>query len=184
MSADPTLPTYEELSSLVVELSGRLARALDELAGVCSELVEAKARIMDLEARLGQNSRNSSKPPSSDGLAKPAPKSLREKSGRSPGRLKGQPGITLRQVGDPDHEVEYRPQGPCSDCGSDLAEASVAHIERRQVFDLPEHIGLEVTEHRILTCRCACGRAENAPRPKRSAPRCSTGPAWRPPAST
>jgi hypothetical protein len=60
--ADSTLPTYEELSSLVVELSGRLARALDELAGVRAELTEAKARIADLEARLGQNSTNSSKP--------------------------------------------------------------------------------------------------------------------------
>ncbi|WP_051942335.1 IS66 family transposase [Streptacidiphilus rugosus] len=162
MPAESTLPTYEEMSSLVVELSGRLERALDELAGVRTELVEAKARILDLEVRLGQNSTNSSKPPSADGLAKPAPKSLREKSGRGPGRPKGQPGITLRQVCDPDHEVEYRPQGPCAGCGSDLAEAGVAHVERRQVFDLPERIGLEVTEHRILTCRCACGRAEKA----------------------
>jgi transposase len=166
MPADSLVPTYEELSSLVVELSGRLARALDELAGVQAELVEAKARIADLEARLGQNSTNSSRPPSSDGLAKPAPKSLREKSGRGPGRPKGQPGITLRQVPDPDHEVEYRPQGPCPGCGSDLAEATVAHVERRQVFDLPERIGLEVTEHRILTCRCACGRAEKASAPE------------------
>jgi transposase len=172
MPVDSMLPTYEELSSLVVELSGRLARALDELAGVRAELVEAKARIADLEARLGQNSANSSRPPSSDGLAKPAPKSLRGKSGRGPGRPKGQPGVTLRQVCDPDHEVEYRPQGPCPGCGSDLADARVAQVERRQVFDLPERIGLEVTEHQILTCRCACGRAEKASAPEevRAAP--------------
>lgn len=99
MSVTATLlPSYEELAALVVELR--------------SELAEAKARIADLEARLGQNSTNSSKPPSSDGLAKPAPKSLREKSGRPPGRPKGQPGITLRQVLDPDHEVGVPASGP------------------------------------------------------------------------
>ncbi|MFJ8313315.1 MULTISPECIES: DUF6444 domain-containing protein [unclassified Streptomyces] len=58
VSADRS-PSYEELAALVVELRG--------------ELAAARARITDLEARLGQNSKNSSKPPSSDGLAKPAP---------------------------------------------------------------------------------------------------------------
>ncbi|MFC4610447.1 DUF6444 domain-containing protein [Streptomyces maoxianensis] len=55
-------------------------------------MAQARVRIADLEARLPQNSTNSSKPPSSDGLAKPAPKSLRGKSGRGPGRPTGQPG--------------------------------------------------------------------------------------------
>jgi transposase len=158
MSAADPLPTYEELASLVVELRSELAAARTELA-------EARVRIADLEARLGQNSKNSSKPPSSDGLAKPAPKSLRGKSGRGPGRPKGQPGATLAQVADPDHEEEHRPDGPCSGCGADLADAAVVGMERRQVFDLPEHIGLEVTEHQLVTCRCACGATARPPVP-------------------
>jgi transposase len=75
-------PTYEELASLAVELRGALDAAL--------------ARIADLEAQLKQNSRNSSKPPSSDSpFVKPTPKSLRGKSGRKPG---GQPGHERRTL--------------------------------------------------------------------------------------
>jgi transposase len=152
VSAAGPPPTYEELASLVV--------------GLRAELAAARARIADLEARLGQNSRNSSKPPSSDGLAKPAPKSLRGKSGRGPGRPKGQPGVTLRQVEDPDDTFEYRPPGSCHGCGSDLADAEKVKVERRQVFDLPERIGLEVIEHQVVTCRCACGRTAKAAAPE------------------
>jgi transposase len=152
VSAAGPPPTYEELASLVV--------------GLRAELAAARARIADLEARLGQNSRNSSKPPSSDGLAKPAPKSLRGKSGRGPGRPKGQPGVTLRQVEDPDDTIEYRPQGSCHGCGTDLADAEKVKVERRQVFDLPERVGLEVIEHQVVTCRCACGRTAKAAAPE------------------
>ncbi|MEC3974524.1 DUF6444 domain-containing protein [Amycolatopsis sp. H20-H5] len=57
----------------------RLAAENDELCTVVGEL---RAEVADLKRQLGMNSRNSAKPPSSDGLAKPAPKSLRRKSGR------------------------------------------------------------------------------------------------------
>lgn len=52
----------------------------------------ASDKVADLAARGNQNSKNSSRPPSSEGLAKAAPRSLRKKSGRKPGRPKGQLG--------------------------------------------------------------------------------------------
>ena len=58
-----------------------------------------RAHIAELERRLGLNSSNSGKPPSSDGLKKPARvSSLRERSGKKPGGPKGRKGETLRQV--------------------------------------------------------------------------------------
>ncbi|MGW3656050.1 DUF6444 domain-containing protein [Streptomyces sp. NPDC005151] len=161
MSQAAPFPSYEELAVLVVELR--------------SELAQARARIADLEARLGQNSTNSSKPPSSDGLAKPAPKSLRGKSGRGPGRPKGQPGATLRQVETPDETFTHRP-GPCTGCGADLLDAPVVGVERRQVFDLPEEIRLQVTEHRLLSIRCACGKKARAAAPAQVAAPVQYGP--------
>jgi hypothetical protein len=64
-------------------------------AGQLREQVEQLRReVADLAARVKQNSKNSSRPPLSDGLGKPAPKSLRTSTGRKPSRPKGQPGAT------------------------------------------------------------------------------------------
>ena len=64
------------------------------------------ARVRELEGRLRKDRHNSSKPPSSDGLAK-KPKSLRQSSGRKPGGQAGYPGSTLKRVADPDLIVQH-----------------------------------------------------------------------------
>lgn len=109
-----------------------------------------------MRRQLGQNSRNSSKPPSSDSpFAKPAPRSLRRRSGRTPGGQHGHPGSTLTQVADPDETLRHEP-GACGGCGAELADAPEVGVERRQVFDLPP-LMVRVTEHQLVTRRCACG---------------------------
>ena len=76
-----------------------------------------KARLAELERRLGLNSSNSSKPPSSDGLKRPARTgSLREKSGKSSGGQRGHKGETLRQTSAPDRVIDHYPTG-CEQCG-------------------------------------------------------------------
>lgn len=118
-------------------------------------MVEAlRAEVVELRARLGQNPSNSSKPPSSEGWAKPAPKSLRRRSGRKPGGQDGHPGSTVAQVADPDEVVCHEPAG-CAGCGGGLGDASEVGVERRQVFDLPP-IRVQVTEHQMVSRRCDC----------------------------
>ncbi len=118
-------------------------------------IIELMEHVSALEARLGMNSSNSSKPPSSDGYAKPAPKSLRRKSGRKPGGQPGHPGTTLQQVADPDVVKTHVPDY-CK-CGHCLEQEPVHHVERRQVFELPEKL-FEVVEHRLITKVCSlCG---------------------------
>jgi transposase len=117
-----------------------------------------KAQVAELERRLGLNSSNSGKPPSSDGLKKPARvTSLRERSGKKSGGQKGHKGETLRQVAVADDVVDHYPSA-CATCGTGLApEMSVGH-SARQVFDLPKPQPLVVTEHRAHDCPCtACG---------------------------
>ena len=120
-------------------------------------MVEAlRAEVAELRRQLGQNSQNSSRPPSSDSpFVKPAPKSLRRKSGRKPGGQQGHPGSRLAQVADPDEMVRHEP-GPCGGCGAGLAEALEVGVERRQEFDLPP-MTVRVTEHQLIARRCSCG---------------------------
>lgn len=115
-----------------------------------------KAENAELKRRLGQNSRNSLKPPSSNSpFVKPSPRSLWRRSGRKPGGQPGHPGSTLGQVENPDKRVRDEP-GPCAGCGADLAEAPKVGIECRQVFDLPS-LTVRVTEHQLIARRRACG---------------------------
>jgi transposase len=145
------------LAALVVSLRSELAEAR-------AELERARERIAELEAQLRQTPRNSSKPPSSEGLAKPAPRSLRKKSGRRPGGQDGHQGQTLTQVARPDREVWHEPGG-CGRCGAALAGRPVTGVERRQVFDLPP-VRAEVTEHQLIERECACGHRAKAAAPQ------------------
>ena len=128
-----------------------------ELADAVAELGRAAGRIAELEDQLRKTSRNSSRPPSADGLAKPPPRprSLRKKTGRKPGGQDGHPGQTLAQVAKPDLEVRHEP-GSCSGCGAGLAGRPVTGVERRQVFDLPP-VTVKVTEHQLTGRQCGCG---------------------------
>ena len=112
---------------------------------LAEEIVQLRLRVEVLENQLSQNSRNSSKPPSSDGLQKPNPKSLRKRSGRKPGGQAGHEGHTLERSENPDHVQWHRVDGKCG-CGHDLGKEKVQDTESRQVFDLPR-IKIEVTDH-------------------------------------
>src|ERR1035437_3838038 len=127
------------------------------------EITALKVRIAELERRLGLNSSNSGKPPSSDGLKKPVRvRSLRERSGRKPGGQKGHKGETLRQAAEPNQVADHYPPA-CSECGAALTPDMGEDYAARQGFDLPEPQPIVVTEHRAHDCRCAaCGSKTRA----------------------
>jgi transposase len=112
-------------------------------------------RIEALERRLGLNSRNSSKPPSSDGLNKPAPKSRRQAGQRPTGGQKEHKGNTLERRANPDQVEVHDVPKTCDACQHTLPAGQVA--ESRQVFDLPP-MTHQVTEHRQMRVRCRCGK--------------------------
>ena len=143
------------LRELLAERNARITGQDAEIAALREALAGLQSQVEGLAAQVKANSRNSSKPPSSDGLAKPAPKSLRGKSGRKPGRPKGQPGATMQLSEHPDKRVRHRP-AKCGGCGKSLKRAAVTAVERRQVIDIPP-VKAQVTEHQVLTVKCGCG---------------------------
>ena len=124
------------------------------LASKDRRIAELEALVAELLRRLGLDSTNSSKPPSSDGLKKKprAPRSLRGKSGKKSGGQEGHAGDTLRQVAQPDFVVPHE-ACVCRHCCLPLDPKAPIAIEKRQVFDLPERL-LLVTEHQASTYRC------------------------------
>jgi transposase len=152
LSTDPDLEAIIAVqAAVIVELRAANARLMAANGAL-------EARVGELERRLGKDSSNSSKPPSSDGLRKPARAERRDAEqavGRRPGKQAGAPGAHLAQVEEPDEVVKHAPDR-CGGCGATLADAAVVGTEARQVFDLPR-LRLWVTEHRAERRRCGCG---------------------------
>jgi transposase len=149
------LAVYEQGPEAVVELVERLFAQLDDQQRMIASLT---TRVNELEDQLAKDSRNSSKPPSSD---PPKPKSLRGKSAKKPGGQKGHPGTTLSVAEDPEHVVIHGPH-KCEGCGEGLVDIGPSGHECRQVVDIPP-LALEVTEHRAQRKKCAgCGLTTTA----------------------
>lgn len=143
---------YEQGKEAVVEL---FHRTVGQLA----------VRVQALEDRVSKNSRNSGKPPSSDGLNKPAPKSQRKRSGRKSGGQPGHKGHTLKAVAHPDH-TQMHGVKQCRHCQASLEQVKASRIEKRQVVDLPP-LKVEVTEHQAeIKCCPQCGEESKASFPK------------------
>lgn len=117
------------------------------------------ARLEILESLVRKDSHNSSKPPSSDGLAKKPRKtsSLRESSGKKAGAQIGHKGTTLKQATQPTQTVYYPLPAQCTRCHNPLPQDEARVAERRQVFDVPMTV-CDIIEHRTLALVCQCGQ--------------------------
>lgn len=121
-----------------------------------AQLTAFATEVAQLRERLGRSSRNSSKPPSSDGAGfKPAPR--RKASGRKRGGQPGHPGagpelLPLERV---DQVEEHHPEH-CRRCGTHLQGEDPAPL-RHQVIEIPPITPL-VIEHRLHRLSCpGCG---------------------------
>ena len=151
-------PSYQALEARVAEQAVLLVERDAVIAAQEARLVALEARVADLLARLGENSGNSSRPPSSDGYGKaPANKkrSLRRRSGRKPGGQPGSRGHHLERREVPDEEVVH-PVTRCAGCGGDVSQEPIVESQSRQVLDLPQLPTLRCVQHWIQKRHCPC----------------------------
>lgn len=128
-----------------------------------SKFQAQEKRIKELEDQIAKNSKNSSKPPSSDGLNKPSPKSLRKKTLRKPGGQIGHKGKNLEKSTKVDHTKEHKVT-TCKNCQKNLETTPISGYQTRQVYDIPP-LQVEVTEHKaeIKDCDCGCRNVGSFP---------------------
>ena len=120
-------------------------------------LAAAEAKVKQLTELLGQNSQNSSWPPSRDKSRKKpkSNKSQRAQSERKAGGQAGHQGYTLAFNPEPDVIAVHRPER-CQRCQQPFPEEVVASaVNKRQVLDLPP-LHFVTTEHQVETVVCPC----------------------------
>jgi uncharacterized coiled-coil protein SlyX len=121
----PQTTNLEDAQTLINQLwevTRVQAKTIDVLTQQVSSLTKQvdslTVEVKDLKGKLAKDSNNSSKPPSSDGYSKPAPKSLRKKTGKPSGGQPGHKGQTLRMVDTPDIVEQYKITS-CMHCCAD-----------------------------------------------------------------
>ena len=129
-----SLPNLNELSH--AQKDDLIVGLFAQVQALIAQQTVLMQRIAQLEGRLAKNSKNSSKPPSSDGLNKPAPKSQRVAARNPNGGQKGHSGSTLRQSSQVDEIVVHQGATCCNTCQREIVDHEV--VETRQVFELPE----------------------------------------------
>src|SRR6266849_4007663 len=155
MHTDDAIHTaFEKGEAAIMELFHNVA---DQMTALAQQLAKQGEVLQELQARLAKSSRNSSKPPSSDGYGKVKRTESLRKSGKKPnGGQPGHDGHTLIASDDPDR-IETHAVDTCAHCQASLAGIEAAGYEERQVCDIPA-IRMEVTAHRVAVTICpGCG---------------------------
>ena len=147
--------TEADWQARLAERDAYIAQQDARIAQQDARIAQLEALVLELRAQLNANSTKSNRPPSSDGLKKPNPKSLKKSGVRKVGAQTGHPGSTLSFI-DPKTIVEHHPDANCDHCGAALPESHL--VEARQVFDVPP-MAIESTEHRLFAAQCRCGKA-------------------------
>lgn len=146
--------SYEDLAAENGELRSRVERLTARLDAVEAELAAVKRQ-------LGQDSSNSSIPPSKDSIAakakQKADRSSRVRSkDREPGGQPGRKGTGLVPTPNPDRTRRVDPPAQCRDCRVDLSDAAELADGWAQVWDVLPAV-LEKVHYQLPRRRCGCG---------------------------
>ena len=144
--------TKDEMNKKLLQQVNSLTSTVDSLNATINAQTQLIAQlnqtIQELKEQLNKNSNNSSKPPSSDGFKKPAPKSLRKASCKKAGGQNGHQGTHLAVITASDKIVKHMPSA-CEGCPHyQICKGTACIAEKRHVIDAV--VTVNVTEHQAL----------------------------------
>lgn len=148
---EQTVLRNAELELTVLKQAQIIAEQAKTIEEQAKRIAELEELVKDLYEKLHKNSNNSSKPPSSDGLEKPKPKSLREPSGKKPGGQTGHKGSGLSLPVIPTQTVIHTP-APCENCPMKGQCVRCALSPARNVLDVA--LDVQVTAHYTESYTC------------------------------
>jgi len=163
-----------------VDLEQKINELFSKIDSLNKEVSELKKRNRYLENKIEKlekkkpkkNSSNSSIPPSQDPNRIKPNQSLRKKTGKKSGGQKGHKGSTLKMHDKVDQVINHKIAN-CTCCGKQLGSEQ-QYIGKRQVVDIPE-IKSIVTEHRIYSKKCMCGKINRSKYPQQASSPISYG---------
>jgi len=138
-----------------------LKNILLELEQLREENRLLKEEIKELKEQLNKNSRNSSKPPSTDNKFKEKVSSKSKNRNKKRGGQKGSKGNNLKKSDSPD-KIKVLEDTVCKNCKHSLKEVEVKSISSKQVFDIPK-VEMQVTEFQQYQKICPCCKTVNKP---------------------
>jgi len=158
------------------DLRGKVAERERQIAEREKQIADAEKQIADLERQLAgrkKNSTNSSKPPSSDGLAgEQRPRGRKRKSRRKPGAQPGHPGHHRPLVPSAEvNAIEVLLPQQCGHCGGNLPQepgevVTAGDPRRHQVTEVPP-VKAHITEYQLPNVVCGhCEKTTRAPLPE------------------
>jgi transposase len=130
----------EEIVDLLLTIIKEMAETIQQQA---DELAE-------LKAQLNKNSKNSSKPPSSDGYKKP--KNLRKPSGKKPGGQIGHEGSGLKIINEPDEYIIHKPER-CTNCAI-TGECHAQGCVNETRYEIDIDVNIIKTAHQAMQVQC------------------------------
>ena len=153
------------IAELILHAMDERAKVLQgQVEDLTQEVERLRSRVKELEGQASKNSKNSSKPPSTDGLKKKKTTSLRVASGKKPGGQPGHAGTTLKRIDTPDMSIVVPLPVSCDACQATLPSSAAQVHKRAQVFDIPA-VRFEVIEYQSLSLRCQCGQLHQSALP-------------------
>ena len=145
----------QKLRAVLSTMAEQLRIQNELLAAKDAQIAALTEKIAELTAILNEknhkkNSGNSSTPPSNDRFDKPAPKSLREKSGRKPGGQPGHKGKGMKLNREPDEVVPHIPE-KCQGCPK-ACLCTMKCCETRYEYEAV--VQTKLIAHKLMKCTC------------------------------